>query len=130
MLNFVISNDLASYDYLVFFLTDAWVPARSAQGEYLQIELNDVTSVYGLELEGSADLKSYVSSLLVMYSDDGHIYHQYVSKQNTPKVTKLKLPYNKKTKIIKKYVINFLKFRCSMEILTVHLLQKSYFHME
>ena len=88
ILNFVNPNLWAPCDN---FFPDAWVPARSAKGEYLQIELSDVISVYGLELEGSVDLKSYVSSLLIMYSDDGHIYHQYVNKQNTPKVTNLKL---------------------------------------
>ena len=72
--------------YKQIYVLDAWVPARASKGEYLQIELNEVTSVYGLEMEGSVDEDSYVSSLALMYSDDGHIYHQYSSKENNPKV--------------------------------------------
>jgi hypothetical protein len=41
--------------------------------------------VYGLEMSGSVDLDSYITTFNVLYGDDGHIF-SFIEEYGQPKV--------------------------------------------
>jgi hypothetical protein len=58
-----------------------------SRSEYLQLDLGAVTPIFGLEMRGSAEADAYVSSFVLMHSDDGLIYSYFLDPHtNKPQV--------------------------------------------
>ena len=77
---------------ILLWIKDAWVPLKNDGQQYIQVDLREHTPVYGLEVAGSVDLNSYVTSLSILYSDDDHLF-SYVEENGKPKV----IPYPENT---------------------------------
>merc|ERR1712192_6799 len=64
---------------------DAWISKWIDTNQWIQVDLGSETPVYGIELSGSSEVKAYVTSFNILYSDDGNIF-SYVADAGVPKV--------------------------------------------
>lgn len=62
-----------------------WRPAKSSETEYLQMDLGQAETIYGIEVTGSPTHDEYVTSYLVAHSLDG-VGFSFVSYNGQPKV--------------------------------------------
>ena len=52
--------------------------------EYLQLDLGAITPIFGLEMCGSPEYEAYVTSFILLHSDDGHVF-SYLLDQHSDK---------------------------------------------
>ena len=53
--------------------------------QFIQIDLSEETPIYGIEMSGSADLDSYITTFKVLYGDDGNVF-SFIEEYGQPKV--------------------------------------------
>ena len=53
--------------------------------QFIQVDLGEETPIYGIELAGSRERNSYVTTFKVLYGDDGNIF-SYIEEFGHPKV--------------------------------------------
>ncbi|XP_054713671.1 uncharacterized protein LOC129223130 [Uloborus diversus] len=64
----------------------AWTPMDSDGKQFIEVNLGDIRTVYGVVTKGSEYLKEWVTSYQILYSDDGHTYSYYQDDQDVNKV--------------------------------------------
>ena len=72
----------------MFFPSDAWIPLYNDVNQYIQVDLSEETPVYGIEMAGSVDLDSYITTFNVLYGDDGNVF-SFIEDNGQPKVNTL-----------------------------------------
>ncbi|XP_050428341.1 hemocytin-like [Adelges cooleyi] len=76
-----------------------WRPAKSSETEYLQMDLGQAETIYGIEVTGSPTHDEYVTSYLVAHSLDG-VGFSFVSYNGQPKIFRGPHAHNKVEKQI------------------------------
>jgi hypothetical protein len=67
--------------------TDTWMPAEMRQTEYLEVDLGHPTPIFGLEMRGSPEAGAYISSFILLHSDDGHMYSYILDHEKKNQVS-------------------------------------------
>jgi hypothetical protein len=63
-----------------------WKPADNNKDQYLQVDLGSLEPLYGTAVWGNPKEDEYVTSYMVLYSDNGQRYTYVTDEENSPAV--------------------------------------------
>ncbi|KAL1438754.1 hypothetical protein MTO96_047683 [Rhipicephalus appendiculatus] len=69
--------------------SDLGCPNPGSGTEFIEVDLGKVTKVYGIETAGDPSIGAWVTSLNVLYSQDGIAYSQISNPDGSPQGTAL-----------------------------------------
>lgn len=72
---------------LKLFYTDVvWKPVDNNKDQYLQVDLGTLEPLYGTVVWGNPKTDEYVTSYMVLYSDNGQRYMYVTDAEDSPMV--------------------------------------------
>jgi hypothetical protein len=63
-----------------------WKPTDNNKDQYLQVDLGNLEPLYGTAVWGNPKSDEYVTSYMVLYSDNGQRYTYFTDAQDSPMV--------------------------------------------
>ena len=75
----------------IFFFqdSDAWLPLKNDQNQFIQVDMGEPTPIYGIYLEGSEVYSSFITSFKILYGDDGYHFSYIVDQNGEEKVVNI-----------------------------------------